>query len=53
MEIRVEWLCLVVLVGGGAAVEVEEGGDAVGLGHREGEAVGGHDGAVVFLVGTV
>ena len=32
-------------------VHLHEGGDAVGFGHLEGEAVGAHDGAVVGAVG--
>lgn len=31
-------------------VEGEEGGDALGFGHRGGETVGGHDGAAVGAV---
>ena len=40
-----------LLLLGEGGVEGEEVGDDFGLGHVGREAVGGHDGAVVFAVG--
>ena len=43
--------CCLFLLLGELGVEGEEAGHDLALGHRGGEAVGGHDGAVVVAVG--